>query len=510
MNLKCPHCGQVVEVGQDLARNSIACPRCRQSLAVPESGTEPADVSLKAPARRPRMHVPLQPIAATTLKPARTSWGCGKFLLLFLVVGAGAFGYAMYRWDASPKVAWNRLTTAVEKVVREKFAPAPAPSPEAVPTAQTTARPDPIAWLIGHREHWPKEVILRAAVEFPAVSGGKMVGSLRVPAGVAVKVNEIAGNEIEADYFGGTRRVPITDTDLLVRAREELAKAEWQSKTAVALPTRSVPDNEAAEPEKIREATREEIRTGLGALYTHQATTFRIFAPTAKNVSAVLYDDALGEHGRYACPLRQEANNLWDATVRGDLAGKCYTFLIDGNDPKRAREVLDPYAVNSVASSTRARITPLTDPVPRGPRLESPTDAIIYEMHVRDFTIAPNSAVKNSGLYLGWTEAGTRLPEDEQIKTALDHLSELGVTDVELMPVQDFDNDESSGSYNWGYITSAFFSPEGMFATNPNDDSRVRELKALINALHSRGIGVIMDVVYNHTAGNASLMSIAP
>src|SRR5207253_1983253 len=119
-------------------------------------------------------------------------------------------------------------------------------------------------------------------------------------------------------------------------------------------------------------------------------------------------------------------------------------------------------------------------------------DAIIYEMHVRDFTIAVSSGVKNPGLYVGWTEPGTRLPDDEQIETGLDHLTALGVTHVELMPVQDFENDETSRSYNWGYITSAFFSPEGMFATNPDDASRVRELKALIMALHARGIGVVM------------------
>ena len=113
-------------------------------------------------------------------------------------------------------------------------------------------------------------------------------------------------------------------------------------------------------------------------------------------------------------------------------------------------------------------------------------------------------------MYLGWTESGTHLPDDPKIDTALDHLSELGVTDVELMPVQDFENDEASGNYNWGYITTDFFSPEGMFATNPNNNNRVRELKALIKALHSRGIGVIMDVVYNHTSPTASLMSIGP
>src|SRR5207302_5611023 len=87
---------------------------------------------------------------------------------------------------------------------------------------------------------------------------------------------------------------------------------------------------------------------------------------------------------------------------------------------------------------------------------------------------------------------------------------ELGVTHVQIMPVQDFENDEPSRKYNWGYATSAFFSPEGMFASNPNDDSRVREWKALVDALHARGIGVIMDVVYNHTAENAPFPLVVP
>jgi pullulanase len=135
---------------------------------------------------------------------------------------------------------------------------------------------------------------------------------------------------------------------------------------------------------------------------------------------------------------------------------------------------------------------------------------IVYEIHVRDFTIASNSGAKNAGLYLGFTESGRRLEDDAEIRTGLDHLTELGVTHVELMPVHDFENDEASRAYNWGYVPSAFFSPEGMFATNPDDDSRVRELKALVDALHARGIGVILDVVYNHTSGTAPMMAIAP
>jgi pullulanase len=328
-----------------------------------------------------------------------------------------------------------------------------------------------------------------------------------------VKVLEITKDEVAADYLGGHSQIQIAATDLLARADVALAKAEKEAReggVATASITPSAGQSTIEEPQNIREATREEISKGLGALYTRQATTFRVFAPTAKAVGVVLYDAASGDAGRRVRPLWQQSNGLWDAAVKGELRGKFYTYLLDANDPKHAREVLDPYAVNSVANSSRGRITPMTAAPEAGPPLDSPTDAIIYEMHVRDFTVAPTSGVKNAGLYLGWTEPGTRLPDNSQIQTALDHLTELGVTHVQLMPAQDFENDEASRNYNWGYITSAFFSPEGMFASEPNNSSRVRELKALVSALHARGIGVIMDVVYNHTSGNASLMSIAP
>lgn len=255
----------------------------------------------------------------------------------------------------------------------------------------------------------------------------------------------------------------------------------------------------------------------LGAIYTPQATTFRVFAPTAHAVSVVLYDEASGVKGRTAHPLNRAQKGLWDATVSGDLRGKFYTLSLGGPDLDPARETLDAHATNAVASSARARITPLAETNPAGwfqmktgPRTASPLDMVVYEMHVRDFTVAPNSGARNRGKYLGFAEANTRLDGDAQIKTGLDHLSELGVTHVQLLPVQDFANDEASGKYNWGYITSAFFSPEGMFASNPADESRVRELKTLVAALHARGIGVIMDVVYNHTSDSAPFPYLVP
>ncbi len=262
-------------------------------------------------------------------------------------------------------------------------------------------------------------------------------------------------------------------------------------------------------PAQTNAAGTEESLPALGAIYTPQATTFRLFAPGAKAVGVVLYDAATGTRGRVEHPLKGQ-DDFWAGSVAGDLRGKFYVYRLDGPGLDPTREVLDPYAVNAVASSTRGRITELPPPTRPGPRVTSATDIVVYEMHVRDFTFAPSSNVQHRGLYLGFTEPDTHLADAPQIRTALDHLTELGVTHVELLPVQDFDNDEAKPRFNWGYITTAFFSPEGMYATNPNDDSRVREFKALIDALHARGIGVIMDVVYNHTAGNAPFQSVAP
>lgn len=255
----------------------------------------------------------------------------------------------------------------------------------------------------------------------------------------------------------------------------------------------------------------------LGATCSPTGTTFRVFAPTAQAVHVVLYDKADGDRGRTAHPLQRAAKGIWDGTLPGDLQGKYYVYSLDGQDLSPDREVVDIYSVNTVNNTTRSRITNLESTNPpgwqqakAGPALASPVDMIVYEMHVRDFTIAASSGADHKGRYLGFAQSGTHLPDDPATKTGLDHLAELGITHVQLMPVQDFDNDESTNSYSWGYATSAYNSPEGWFATNLTNDSRVREFKQLVQALHQRGIGVIMDVVYNHTASNAPFNSLVP
>lgn len=256
----------------------------------------------------------------------------------------------------------------------------------------------------------------------------------------------------------------------------------------------------------------------LGAHWTAAATTFRVFAPQATSVYLVLYLQATGGEGRRELPLRSTGHGLWELTVNEPLEGCCYTYRLEGPGHDSAREVIDICATNTVDSARRAKLTDLEKTNPPqwheagkiGPALPKATDAVICELHLRDLTISPTSGVEFPGGYLGWTEPGTHLPGRPDIKTALDHLVELGVTHVQLMPVQDFDGDDLANCYFWGYMTAAFNSPEGMYASNNLDDSRIRELKQLIAALHARGLGIILDVVYNHVGRTAAFQDHAP
>jgi pullulanase len=255
----------------------------------------------------------------------------------------------------------------------------------------------------------------------------------------------------------------------------------------------------------------------MGAVWTAAETGFAVFAPHADAAWVVLYASATGGDGREEHPLHPTGKGVWRTSISGDLEGRFYTLRFEGPLHDAAREWVDPCATNTVDSGRRARITdlarcnpPAWDRLHAGPVIESPSDAVLCELHVRDFSIDASSGAQHRGRYLAFTEAGTRIPEDRAIATGLDHLSDLGVTHVQLLPVHDHANEETAGAYDWGYMTQCFLSPEGMYASSPFDESRVREFKALVAALHDRGIGVVMDVVYNHADPSASFEGIAP
>jgi pullulanase len=237
----------------------------------------------------------------------------------------------------------------------------------------------------------------------------------------------------------------------------------------------------------------------LGITYTPEATTFKLWAPTATEVKVKLLDEAEGKQEQI--PLQRMEKGVWMTTVSGDLEGRYYTFLVCVN--LVWREAVDPYAIAVSVNGEYGVVVDLAKtnvPKPTLPPLSSPTDAIIYEVHIRDFTIHGDSGVAHKGLYLGLTELGTSGPNNTT--TGLSYLAQLGVTHVELLPFNDFagvDEKDPLKEYNWGYNPLHYNAPEGSYATNPFDPyARIQELKQAIRALQAQGIRVIMDAVYNH------------
>ena len=244
-----------------------------------------------------------------------------------------------------------------------------------------------------------------------------------------------------------------------------------------------------------------------------------MFAPGALLARVVVADSIEGQTGIAEHDMSVNDHGVWSAHVEGDLQGKYYAYKLSGIGFDPDREITDAYATCTQARYTRSLIVDMEQTNPPGFKEYSyngpmsAADAIVYEMHIRDFTIAADSGVSpgNKGKYLGVTESGTTLPDESAVKTGIDHIVELGVTHVQIMPLQDFDNGETDlDAYNWGYMPVHFNSPEGWYASDRMGPCRIREIKSAIKAFHDRGVGVIMDVVYNHTAGHAPFDSLVP
>ena len=245
----------------------------------------------------------------------------------------------------------------------------------------------------------------------------------------------------------------------------------------------------------------------LGAVWSEIKTVFRLWAPTAEEVTVNLYrsgttgaDDLIAQLHMYP-----DRNGTWIAERFGDLNGIYYTYLVmvDGH----ICEACDPYARTTGVNGERAMILNLDATNPEGwetdrnPQAGKPiTDAVIYELHIRDLSSHRSSRIQNKGKYLGLTE--TQRTTRTGQPTGLDHIKDLGITHVHLLPVFDYgvtDECRRSPQYNWGYDPVNFNVPEGSYATDPfNGAVRVREMKQMVKALHDNGIGVVMDVVYNH------------
>jgi pullulanase len=245
----------------------------------------------------------------------------------------------------------------------------------------------------------------------------------------------------------------------------------------------------------------------LGLSYTKARYVFRIWAPEASAMHLLLYKEGTGGKAVEVIPMNTGSYGTWWAKLEGDQSGKFYTCQAEVNG-KWNNEVPDPYAKAVGINGKRAMVVDLASTNPpgwendRSPLFKNKTDAIIYELHVRDASIAASSGIVHKGRFTGLTESGTK--NTAGLSTGLDHIKELGVTHVHLLPVFDYnsvDETKPDAKYNWGYDPLNYNVPEGSYATNAYDGvTRIREFKQLVQAFHSNGLRVVMDVVYNHTA----------
>ena len=251
------------------------------------------------------------------------------------------------------------------------------------------------------------------------------------------------------------------------------------------------------------------VRTGslTEMEYTPLATKFYLWSPTAEEVRLMLYDAGEGGHAYETVKMEPTEDGTWTTSVDENLLGKFYAFNVKINDKWQG----DTPGTNAHAvgvNGKRAAIIDWKTTNPEGwesdrrPSLKSPADMIIYEMHHRDFSVDSTSGIKNKGKYLALTEHGTM--NSDKLLTGIDHLIELGVTHVHLLPSSDYASiDETKleeNHYNWGYDPANYNVPDGSYSTDPYQPAtRVKEFKQMVQALHRAGIRVIMDMVYNHT-----------
>ncbi|MBP6230160.1 MAG: type I pullulanase [Paludibacteraceae bacterium] len=245
----------------------------------------------------------------------------------------------------------------------------------------------------------------------------------------------------------------------------------------------------------------------LEVVYTPEKTLFRVWSPAAAKVKVNLYTEGLGGEPFEVKELEYDVDGTWVTVIEDNLKGKFYTFQIFQNEQWLA-ETPGIWAKAVGVNGNRGAIIDMAETNPKGwekvqrPAMKHFTDASIYELHVRDFSVGPESGMENKGKFLAFTEMGTTNAAGK--KTGVDHLKELGITHVQLLPIYDYASvDETTldkNQYNWGYDPKNYNVPEGGYSTDPyNPISRILEFKQAVQSLKNNGFRVIMDVVYNHT-----------
>ena len=244
-------------------------------------------------------------------------------------------------------------------------------------------------------------------------------------------------------------------------------------------------------------------------MYSAEKTCFSLWSPNADSVELNIYAEQTDFIPVESVWMKRSKDGSWNACLKGDKKGMFYTFRV--YDPSCAWEMEETPGIFATAvgvNGRRGAIIDMSETNPEGweadqrPAMQKASDAIVYELHHRDFSISENSGIANRGKFIALTEQGTTTPEG--LSTGIDHLKELGVTHVQLLPSYDYGSiDETKleqNNYNWGYDPINYNVPEGGYSTNPYDpQARIREFKQMVQALHQAGIRVILDVVYNHT-----------
>jgi pullulanase len=282
-------------------------------------------------------------------------------------------------------------------------------------------------------------------------------------------------------------------------------------------PTAPIPKNPAIELAKIYDSPEFAAKytyTGndLGVTYTKAATKLRVWAPTATAVDVVTYkeSDSPSSSG-VLTKMSYDSKGTWVATLKGDRNGTVFNYRVHVNNT--VNEAVDPYVRATTVNGYRGVIVNLDATDPKGwsaakPKFSGqPTDAVIYELHVRDLSMDQSSGISEAhkGKYLAFTDLNTA---NKGQKTGVSAIKELGVTHVELLPIFDFATvNENMPSFNWGYDPQNYNVPEGSYSSDPtNPTKRITELKSAIASMHKTGLRVNMDVVYNHVS-NANTFS---
>lgn len=252
------------------------------------------------------------------------------------------------------------------------------------------------------------------------------------------------------------------------------------------------------------------VDCNLGLSYTKNSSVFTLWAPAAAYVNLLIYengDPLIGETPQKYKMI--ECYGLWRVRLTGNLKGYYYTFQVKVYE--ELNEVVDPYAKAVGINGLRGAIIDLRDTDPKNfqydssPPLNNFVDAVIYETSIRDISIYPDSGIKNKGKYPGLIEGSTY--SSKGVSTGLQHLLDLGITHIQLMPVYDFSwksvDEKNPFKYNWGYDPQNYNVPEGSYTTDPfYPICRIYELKRLVQQLHNNGLSIVMDVVYNHVYHN--------